>query len=252
VPTISLSLPVAGTTITAGLHSANYGALQTLLNGGLDAANFAGGQILAPSKLTQEGATDGQFLKWVQSSSKWVPSSAASGPTITYATSPPGSPADGDVWIAVDSLTLPTYQWQFRWHSGSSNADKWEFIGGAAAFAEVTTSETTASTTYAALATAGPTFTIPRAGVYTVEIGFRRSDTNGGTVFMSYDIGGTGAVDADSAQFTGSGGQNASVSRAREKSGLAASTTLTAKYRVSANTDSFADRWMRVTPKRVS
>jgi len=42
---ITLQLPVAGTTIAAGLHSANYTALQTLLNGNLDATNLAPGTI---------------------------------------------------------------------------------------------------------------------------------------------------------------------------------------------------------------
>lgn len=64
MPTISLTLPVAGTTVTAGLHSANYSALQTLLNGGLDTSNWASGKIFAPSKLMQESAVDGDGLAY--------------------------------------------------------------------------------------------------------------------------------------------------------------------------------------------
>jgi hypothetical protein len=45
MPTISLTLPTAGTEITAGLHSSNYSELQTLLNGGLDADNLEDGAV---------------------------------------------------------------------------------------------------------------------------------------------------------------------------------------------------------------
>jgi hypothetical protein len=39
VPTITLGLPSPGQGVTAGLHSANYAAIQALLNGGLDNSN---------------------------------------------------------------------------------------------------------------------------------------------------------------------------------------------------------------------
>lgn len=41
MPTISLSLPASGTVIAAGLHIANYAALQALLNGNLDGNNIS-------------------------------------------------------------------------------------------------------------------------------------------------------------------------------------------------------------------
>lgn len=62
--TISLTLPVSGTVITAGLHSTNYTAIQGAINGGLDTANWASGLIFAPSKFMQEGATTGQGIIW--------------------------------------------------------------------------------------------------------------------------------------------------------------------------------------------
>ncbi len=45
MPTITLTLPTAGTDITSGLHATNYLALQTLLNGGLDGANFVNASL---------------------------------------------------------------------------------------------------------------------------------------------------------------------------------------------------------------
>ena len=44
--TIVLSIPVADTEITAGLHASNYNALQTLLNGNLDNTNISGSATL--------------------------------------------------------------------------------------------------------------------------------------------------------------------------------------------------------------
>lgn len=160
---------------------------------------------------------------------------------------------DGDIAVLVDSLTLPTYTWMFRYHAGSSNPDKWEFMGGAPGMTEVNTSETTASATYAALTTAGPSFTIPRSGVYAVAIGCATGLSTLGEGRMSYDIGGTGAVDADSTIAASSSATNRySVSAERPKTIAAAATALVAKYRVTTGTGTFLDRWMRVIPVRVS
>jgi len=115
-------------------------------------------------------------------------------------------------------------------------------------FAEVTTEETTTNISYAALATAGPSITIPAAGDYIVEIGFGGMGSAIGIgVAMSYDIGGTGAVDADRVYFeTQVASQRLPhASRARQKTLVAV--TLTAKYKVTSGTGTFRDRWMRVT-----
>lgn len=160
----------------------------------------------------------------------------------------PSSPVDGDIHV-YPADTTNGVMWHFMYNSGSASAHKWEFIGGSPLYAEVVTSEGTASTTYAALATAGPSIAIPKVGDYMVEIGAGVSNTGVAVTAMSYDIGGTGAVDADSVQ------QNnvarAQVVRLRRKAGLTA-VTLTAKYRVSATTGTWQDRWMAITPVRVT
>lgn len=43
--TITLTLPVAGNQITAGLHAANYAAIQAAINGDIDSANIEDGSV---------------------------------------------------------------------------------------------------------------------------------------------------------------------------------------------------------------
>lgn len=71
MPTITLTLPTSGTVITAGLHSNNYSALQTLLNGGLDNNNILASAGIVLSKLGQSGAVTSQAPVW--NGSAWVP-----------------------------------------------------------------------------------------------------------------------------------------------------------------------------------
>jgi len=71
--TITLTNPVAGTVVTAGLHATNYTTIQTVINGNLDTNNWGAGKIFAPSKLMQEGATDKQILQWNNGSTLWGP-----------------------------------------------------------------------------------------------------------------------------------------------------------------------------------
>ena len=86
-----------------------------------------------------------------------------------YGTSLPASPTDGMEYVLVDSTTLPTYQWRFRYNNGSSNTHKWEFVGGAPLRPAISGGISTSSTAYVDL-TSGPSVTVPRAGVYTVEV----------------------------------------------------------------------------------
>lgn len=161
----------------------------------------------------------------------------------------PGAPVNGqEFYYVADAANGVVWHLKYRAAGGTS---KWECVGGPALFSEVTTATTTTSATYAnPVAGSGPSVTVPLAGDYEVMIGALMFQTTGGVGSMSYDIGGTGAVDADSIgeSSTASGINGA---RARVKTGLAASTLLAAKYKTSANTLNIQDRWMRVTPVRV-
>jgi hypothetical protein len=144
--------------------------------------------------------------------------------------------------------------------AGITDAYKWVFIGGDVAFSEVVTQESPNSSSYVALATPGPIITVPRAGIYAVEIGFfmfNNSIGGGYAQLMSYDIGATGAVDADACgpiMVNIATAAEFQVSRQRVKTFTSGPTTLTAKYRQNAATTNypFSNRTMQVTPKRVS
>lgn len=159
----------------------------------------------------------------------------------------PATPSDGDTCTLTDNLTTGTYAWQFRYVAARAS-NKWVFIGGGPIVSEVATSESTTSGTYVALTTAGPSIAVPVAGDYTVEVGahITAGGASGTGHKMSYDIGGTGAVDADGIEAGMTTTTSSSNARAQKKALTAV--TLAAKYKASANTAVFKNRWMRLTP----
>lgn len=169
-----------------------------------------------------------------------------------YATTLPSSPVNGQEAILVDSTTAPSYQWRFRYNSGSSSSYKWEFIGGPPIVASVAANETTGSTSYADLSTAGPSITVPRAGSYIID---QYVEINAASVYhySSPSIGGAAAADADRAQF----GSAANLDRVNaSRLGLvktcAASDVVKLQYRVASGTGAWANRVLIITPVRVS
>jgi hypothetical protein len=173
---------------------------------------------------------------------------------VPEVTSFPTTPFHGQVIDYVFDA-VNGYDWRFRYNAATA---KWRYIGGPPMFAEVTAQESTSSASYAALGTTGPAVITPRAGDYFVDQGawFSSTGSNSEQMLMSYDIGGTGAVDADAViAGTSAGGtiaQSASARR-RFKASLAASTTLTSKYKIpAAAAGFFGNRWISLVPVRVS
>lgn len=171
-------------------------------------------------------------------------------------TSPPSSPVNGMLWIYNG---LGVY-WMFV-YDNSETTYKWKFIGGAPAFAYVAAFESTASTTYVALTTAGPSITVPRAGIYTLEYGAAILTPGGAslahTAYASLDLGGTAANDNWAAWYdigtTGAVGYIISV-EAMYQPTLAASDAIVMKYRSfsASATAQFGHRFLKITPTKVS
>jgi hypothetical protein len=149
--------------------------------------------------------------------------------------------ADGDAGVV----------WHLRYRAKAPSAYRWEFIGGPPLYAEVATSESTSSGTYVALATAGPTVTVPFNGDYLIEHGCRAAGTNAAGL-MSYSIGSTAAADVDAAFYSiATEAAVMSIHRANRQTELVAQDDLVAQYRTSGVSVAFSERYMLLTPIRV-
>ena len=172
---------------------------------------------------------------------------------ISYGTTLPVAPVDGQEAILVDSVTNPSYQWRFRYNAGSTSPYKWEFIGGAPARAEIVTGESTSSASYVDLATVGPTVVVPREGDYRCEFGCQSWNsvaTQGAAAALK-----NGAIATADAQAvwssTNAVGLSTSVARALTLAGVLAGATLKLQYKSTSGAGNFSNRWLHVIPARV-
>lgn len=203
---------------------------------------------LAPLQQVQDPSADQNFRQIFQA---WDPG-------ILVATALPTGVVDGQFTIlqtaAMAALTPPV-MWPLRYTAGVG----WFPQGAVPLAAEVkpytsltAPDEGTSSTTYAALATAGPVITLPAAGWYDIEIGYGAyHNTAGISLAMSYDIGATGAVDADCcvSQFAVANNDVMRAHRFQPRKQFAAAVTLTAKYKTASGSATFrGPRYMSATP----
>lgn len=168
----------------------------------------------------------------------------------------PGSPQDGEI-IHYKADATAGVIWTFRYRAGSASSSKWEYIGGAALYAATDAQESTSSVTYAALATAGPSITVPLLGDYLIEIGslmFMSVGTGSLAQFHSFDLGATPASDADAVQMNPTALNFVTTgATARKKTAVPAGSAVVSKYRTSGTTPTafFSRRYMRIIPIRV-
>lgn len=190
---------------------------------------------------------------WVAS---WWPADKGNTTIVgLIADGPPPNPIDGDIWIAKIGTT--GVRWQLQYNAGSASPYKWESIGGSPISSSVDTLENITSATYVAMATPGPSVTLPRAGDYMISIGADITCSINDLGRMSFDIGATAANDNDGVTFCNNpGGAIPSAvmcSRIMARTGFAANTTLVMKYRGgSVASCGFRKRAMSVWPIRVS
>ena len=170
-------------------------------------------------------------------------------------TSLPADPVDGQV-INYDTGTDGVV-WHFRYDAGSASAYKWQFVGGAPLYNEVTTDQGTASGVPTDLATVGPSLTNPLAGDWIVEFGANMySVTNNSAQIMALQVGGAGPADANAGiligQPAGSNTAHASGARVIRRTAIAASSAWVPKYwQLGGGTGQFRNRWITLTPIRV-
>jgi len=180
----------------------------------------------------------------------WPPAPGAA----SYGTTLPASPVDGQEAILVDNVTNPSYQWRFRWNAGSSSAYKWEFVGGAAWTTTPAGSGTTSSTSWIDVA-GGPTFVIPRAGVYSIQFGaYGEANATGGAYGINFSAS-DGTIRSANAQVTPVNAQfqGANVSLIWAPATLAAAASVRVQVSLgTATSTNYRYAWLIVTPIRVS
>jgi hypothetical protein len=141
--------------------------------------------------------------------------------------------------LTADSAQTAGVKWATRATTGAQTAD-------------VTTSESTTSTTYADLTTPGPsvTVTIGASGLAMVMVSATMSGSATGTTpIMSWRAGAGTPLDVDSAIQTGVIAEIARLSRTTLATGLTpGSVTFDAKYRVASGTGTFSNRRLIVIP----
>jgi hypothetical protein len=171
--------------------------------------------------------------------------------TVLPTTGPNGGAlVDGqECRFSVDASTV----WNLKYNATSG---KWNYIGGPPMYQEVTTAESTATlNAFTALATAGPSMALPLAGDYMIEIGFAGSAAAAGVaVRMGYNMAPIAASLNDVVMFESkvATAYIETVSRVRVKTGIAVGTSLNARYQTSHASAIWSNRWMKVTPIRVS
>lgn len=197
-------------------------------------------------------ATD-KAMEWQSIAGVWVLVSA-SAPLVTAL---PASPLDGQrctLQTAGMAALTPPLQWPLVGASGKwapdgacvpllSEVDAYTSLSGP--------DRSVSSTTYVALAVAGPIAVLPALGWFHIELSFSAyGNTAGQQCAMSYDIGATAAVDTDSASFQ-PGVSNTDVQRITRSypKQFAAASTLTAKFRVTGGTCTFrGSKTLKATP----
>lgn len=159
-----------------------------------------------------------------------------------------GMPAFGATAAAVGTSTggaATTPSRSDHAHAVSDQTITERMILHAAQTADVTTSQTTTSVSYADLATTGPAVTVS-PGVtqpHLILISARKSNSgNGSNDFASVAIAGAAAADVDADETSGATGHEYSAVKAILATAQASGATHTMKYKVSGNTGTFLNR----------
>lgn len=147
--------------------------------------------------------------------------------------------------------------WRLRYRAASASAFKWEFVGGSPLLAWVDAAFTSPpDSVYRDCG--GPSLTCPRAGDYYVDYGF--AAWNGGSTpwsaAMTLKLGAAAAGDAQAIGVSGPSGAGAGFqipsARKRLLGGRANGEVLAAWGRAAGVTLNLQERWLALTPVRLS
>ena len=166
-------------------------------------------------------------------------------------TSPPDSPADGQLWIYPAAAGIT---WLFRYNAASPSPYKWEFLGGPPLFGEATAGTGgVVSTSYVSI---DPNLTVPRAGDYDWRLVALVSPSDGGVAaYCGVQLGAAAASDSDAFHtYFGSAAVTPTVvlTKARRAPGLAAGAIVRMVGKVSSGNCNYQARSLAITPVRIS
>lgn len=167
---------------------------------------------------------------------------------IAVVTALPASPVDGQMVILTDAAR--TFQWLCRYDVTVSSY-KWLVIGATPMIATVAAQVTATAAAYTALA-GGPAITLPRPGVYHVDLGAEMGVPAGAARMGTAGPGYT-AIDDESAAFLGTTAGLATVVQTLPAKTCTAAGAVTCQYKSADGSSSatFKRRWLRVRPVRL-
>jgi hypothetical protein len=169
-------------------------------------------------------------------------------PPPTTASTPPGSPVDGQLWLfPVDAANGVI--WQFRFNAGSASAYKWEFVGGPPLYARFDTSQGFSANTWTAGA---PQLTIPRNGDFYVSAYAQFGCTNASQLYLGLALGATNPYGIYAPSICGIGGQHSIAFSDQLLTGLTSGVLLQHSYFSNAAGTSATYRIMSLLPARAS
>lgn len=168
---------------------------------------------------------------------------------------PTGVQTGYELYYKVGSGDTAIY-WRCKYDSTITDVYKWRFVGGAPLFARLSTATATASGTYVTLDSSTPQVTIPGIGVYEISQGCYVT-TPGAGRFGICNIQSNGSIpgdDNDAAFYTAPGvNQFDSISSAftRTIASISTSAVVVQVYRTDGASNTFGNRWLRVSPLRL-
>jgi hypothetical protein len=128
------------------------------------------------------------YLAVNPSTGQTPPVAGASGIGLAF----PDSPSDGQEFVLVDSLTVPTFSWRFRYTASITDAYKWIFIGGAPwhKTASVWASPVLVVGNYKR--NPSTSFTLPRTGFYSMQYSVNiEHGSDGNACALAISVGAT-------------------------------------------------------------
>jgi hypothetical protein len=165
-----------------------------------------------------------------------------------FATGPPASPVDGDLWVA-DYDGSGSIVWTFRYNAGSGSTFKWEFQGGGTYVSTAQTSVYTAIPN--GWAAEAPIIVPARAGDWDIVVGAQFTCPTVGS-YVSLYVGTTAAVGGGNAMSEAVANGHFSLQTVQTITGNAAGQQISLWVFASVAGFSYANAWMRAKPVRVS